>query len=191
MAISRSVKQCSICQHRERAAIDLALARGVSGGAIAKRYRVGPRSVYRHAEKHLPPQLRASLLAGPNLSIDVEKLRADEGQSFLAGLIALRHRLWALLDAAEEHGDANMGSRVAGQLHKNYELVGQHIGGLSRGTTVNNVLVAPIYIEVRAELIRALLPYPEAKEAVTQALIAIEARAAAEIDPNVFEAAPT
>jgi len=97
--------RCTICAHRECAGIDLALARGVSVRALAKRYDVGPDSIYRHAKNHLPPQLRASLITGPDLDIDLDKLRETEGQSLLANLIALRGRLFASLDVAEEAGD--------------------------------------------------------------------------------------
>ena len=55
----------------------------------------------------MPPQLRATLLAGPSIEgIDLDKLRDNETQSLLPNLIALRGRLFASLDAAEEAGDA-------------------------------------------------------------------------------------
>jgi hypothetical protein len=47
--------KCKICHHRERAAIDLALARGVSITALERRYQVHHDSLYRHARNHLPP----------------------------------------------------------------------------------------------------------------------------------------
>src|SRR5665647_371044 len=100
-------RQCLTCRHRERGAIDLALARGVSLGALAKRYGLGPDSLQRHARNHLPPQLRASLLCGPSIEgIDLDKLREVESQSLLMNLVNLRNRLFASLDVAEEAGDA-------------------------------------------------------------------------------------
>src|SRR4051812_5422315 len=104
--------RCRCCVHRERAAIDLALARGVSAYAISKRYCIGVDSIYRHAKNHLPPQLRAKLIGGPDSDIDLDKLREAESQSLLANLVALRHRLFASLDVAEEAGDGNMISRL-------------------------------------------------------------------------------
>jgi hypothetical protein len=83
--------------------------RGVSVPAIAKRFGLGSDSIYRHAKNHLPVQLRASLLAGPDLEgIDLDTLKESESQSLLAHLISLRHRLFASLDVAEEFGDTNM-----------------------------------------------------------------------------------
>lgn len=182
---TRAKLQCTVCSHRERAAIDLALARRVAASALARRYKLGERSLYRHAASHLPPQLRAKLLAGPDLAIDLDKLRDSEGQSWLAHLIAIRHRLFASLDVAEEAGDINALTRIAGQLHKNLELTGTYLGDLGRGsTTINNVLVMPEYVELRVELVRALAPYAEARQAVAQVLHAIEHKAAADIKPT-------
>jgi hypothetical protein len=51
---------------------------------------------------------------------------------------------------------------------------------------VNNVLLQPVYIEMRAEFMRALAPYAEAKLAVAQALRQIESKAATEVRPTGF-----
>jgi hypothetical protein len=51
--------------------IDLALARRVSVKALERRYGIHHDSLYRHAKTHLPPQLRAQLLAGPDTSVDL------------------------------------------------------------------------------------------------------------------------
>jgi hypothetical protein len=64
--MAKGATQCTVCLHRERAGIDLALARGVAVQALARRYKLGIDSLYRHAKNHLPPQLRAKLLAGPD-----------------------------------------------------------------------------------------------------------------------------
>jgi hypothetical protein len=180
--MKRKGPQCSVCKHREHAAIDLALARGVSLGACSRRYGLGPDSLYRHRLNHMPAQLRASLLAGPSIEgIDLDKLRETESQSLLMNLVSLRNRLFASLDVAEEAGDANMLARVAGQLHRNMEIVGKLLGDLSTGTTINNVLIQPQYIELRIGLVNALAAFPEARQAVAAVLHVIEHKAAADI----------
>lgn len=172
--------KCSICKHRELAAIDLALARGVSVGALAKRYQLGPDSLYRHRH-HMPEQLKAKLLAGPDIEgVDLDRLRETESQSLLANLIAIRRRLFAALDAGEEYADVNAITRVVGQLHRNLEITGELIGDLRLGsTTVNNVLVMPAYVELRVELVNALRGFPDAAAAVARVLHQIEGKAAA------------
>src|SRR5262245_7139262 len=181
--MGRRGPRCSICSHRELAGIDLALARGVSHRALAQRYGVGADAIGRHSRNHLPPQLRAKLLAGPDLDIDLDKLKESESQSLLANLVALRHRLFATLDTAEEAGDGNMISRIAGQLHHNLEVTGKLLGDLGVGsTTITNVLVMPQYVEMRVELVRALSPFPEARQAVAAALHRLESKAAKTIE---------
>jgi hypothetical protein len=176
---------CSVCSHRERAQIDMALARGVSAGALARRYKLGTDSLYRHARNHLPPQLRASLLAGPDLEgVDLDKLKETESQSLLANLVALRHRLFAALDTAEEFNDAGMLTRVSSQLHANLELTGKLLGDLSAGTTNVNVLIMPQYVELRVALVQALASFPEARQAVAAVLHQLESKAAADIKPR-------
>jgi hypothetical protein len=49
--------QCTVCSHREASNIDLALARGVSVTALARRYDLGTDSLYRHSSNHLPPRM--------------------------------------------------------------------------------------------------------------------------------------
>jgi len=179
-------KSCHVCAHRERAAIDLALARGVSVTALSRRYKVSTDSLYRHSNNHLPPQLRAKLIAGPDLEgVDLDKLKESESQSLLANLVALRHRLFAALDCAEEYQDAGMLTRVSSQLHANLELTGKLLGDLGVGSTTNvNVLVLPAYVEMRVALVQALSAFPEAKLAVAQVLHRLESKAAADIKPK-------
>jgi hypothetical protein len=171
--------KCKVCAHRERAAIDLALARGVSHGAVGRRYDVSSDSVQRHAKNHLPPQLRAKLIAGPDIDIDLGRLKETESQSLLAHLVALRHRLFASLDVAEECGDSNMVCRVTGQLHANLELTGKLLGDLGVGHNVTqNILIQP---EMRVALVDALAAFPEARKAVAVVLHGLEAKAAQDI----------
>jgi hypothetical protein len=185
--MKRRPTRCAICNHREHAAIDLALARGVSVRALARRYRpVSTDSIYRHANHHLPPQLRATLVAGPSIEgVDLDKLRENESQSLLSHLVSLRNRLFASLDVAEECGDSAMVARVSAQLHSNFELVAKLLGDLATGNTnITNILVAPQYVQMRVELVRALQPYPEAKQAVAKVLHALESKAADAIKVN-------
>lgn len=169
--------ECSVCRHRERAAIDLALARNVPFSVLARRYKLGSDSLRRHAKNHMPPQLRAQLLAGPEMPMDIDRLRETESQSLLSNIVALRHRLFAMMDAAEEVMDTAAAQRVAGQLHRNFELTGKLLGDLNTGTTINNnVLVSPVYIEMRTELVKALRGFPDARQAVALVLQGLETR---------------
>ena len=72
--ILKKGKLCTVCTHRERAAIDLAVARGVAVSALARRYDLGTDSIYRHRRAHLAAQLRAKLIAGPDIEIDLYRV---------------------------------------------------------------------------------------------------------------------
>lgn len=81
-------------------------------------------------------------------------------------------------------------SRVAGQLHHNLELTGKLLGDLGVGsTTINNVLLVPAYVNMRVELVRALAPYPDAREAVAAVLHRLEGDAAQVIEADTRELA--
>lgn len=102
--------------------------------------------------------------------------------SLLGHLVALRGRLFASLDTAEECGDGQMLARLAGQLHHNLEITGKLLGDLTAGgTSITNILIAPEYVQMRVSLVKALEPYPDARHAVAQALHAIESKAADDI----------
>ena len=175
--------KCNCCEHREVNSLNLALARGVSISALSNRFKLGHDSIYRHSKNHLPPQLRAQLVAGPDLSVDLDQLRTQESQSLLAHLIALRQRLFAALDTAGEYRDGAMLTRVSSQLHQNLELVARLVGDLNVGTHItNNVLVMPQYLELRSALVKALQPFGEARTAVAQVLHQLEHKAAAGIE---------
>jgi hypothetical protein len=183
---------CLVCRHRERAAIDLAIAHGVSGNAIASRYGVSSDSVHRHRQNHLPPQLRAKLLAGPELDIEVDKLREKESQSLLMHLVGLRGRLFHTLDIAEECGDGLMVSKLAGAIHKNLEITGRLLGDLAVGnTSTTNILIQPAYVELRVALMAALTVFPEARRAVAAALHLLENKSADQVrlDDRTFAGA--
>jgi hypothetical protein len=179
---------CKCCHHRELQGINLGLARGVSIRALERRYQVSRDSLYRHKASHLPPQLRASLIAGPDLAIDLDELRLTESQSLLVHLVALRGRLFSSLDVAEECRDATMVSRVSAQIHNNLEITGKLLGDLSSGhSSVTNILIAPQYVEMRVELVNALRPFPDAAKAVAAVLHTIEHKAADAIKADTRE----
>jgi hypothetical protein len=56
----------------------------------------------------------------------------------------------------------------------NLELIGKLLGELDAGPALN-VLVAPEWVSIRAGLLAALGPYPEARAAVAQRLLTLEA----------------
>ena len=85
---------CSVCRHKHRHQIDLAIVAGVSSNVLASRFEISPDSILRHAQNHLSPVQRAALLtASQPTAIDLEQLRTSESEGLLASLVAQRARL--------------------------------------------------------------------------------------------------
>ena len=146
---------------------------------LARRYGLSADALGRHSRNHLPAQLRAKLIAGPDLAIDLDRLRETESQSLLVHLVSLRARLFHSLDVAEENGDGHMLATLSSQIHRNLEVTGRLLGALGIGSSVtNNILIAPQYVEMRHAFLAALAPFPEARIAVAAALHGMEHKAA-------------
>ncbi len=170
----------TILDHPDRARIEHDLARGVPVRVIAKKHGISIHVLYRY-KSQLPPQLKtAHLGAKLKVGADLEKLRLDESEGLLVGLAQQRARLLMCQDAALLREDGREATFIASEIHRNLKLVGQYLGEFAQHqikTTVS-VLIQPEYLEMRAALMRALMPYPAARRAVADALHGIEARAA-------------
>jgi hypothetical protein len=155
-------RACTICTHPEHDAIDRALVDGASLRDIAGQYGVSKNAVDRHKAEHLP-------------SIMVKSKEASE-IAHADHLLAEANRLYRV---ATTIMDTNLAKkpmvtlqavRVAGRI---LELLGELMGELQRTPTVNIHLSAE-WLEVRAVLVQALQPYPEARTAVAAALSEVE-----------------
>ena len=106
----------AFCKHRERAAIDLALARGVSPRALARRFkaRYDTRSIDTRETISRRSCVPSSLPAPIWRRSTWTGCARTRAHRLLGNLVALRHRLFAWLDAAEEHGDGSMVARARG-----------------------------------------------------------------------------
>jgi hypothetical protein len=126
---------------------------------IASQHGVTERAVRYHMREHLP-----ALLA---LARDAE--RAARADTLLDRIEALHSRTMAILEAVEgrdEHGTALAAIREA---RRNLELVGEVTRELDRAGTINLELSVE-WQEVKAVLVNTLASYPEAQQAVFNAL---------------------
>ena len=88
-------RKCTVCLHRERAAIEQAIVAGETFRGVARRFAASADAVERHARAHLP----ASLVAGAQAA-DVA-----HGDGLLHRLEALAADARRIADRAEEAGD--------------------------------------------------------------------------------------
>jgi hypothetical protein len=157
-------RPCSVCTHDRRPDIDRALVAGAeSAPQIAAKYRVSPDAVLRH-KGHIPRRLVTAQDAQ-------DVARADD---LLGQVRTLQERALGLLDKAEEAGDYRTALAGIGQARACLELLAKLLGELDQRPVVNLTLSAE-WISVRAVLLGALAPYPDARTAVAARLSALDA----------------
>jgi transposase-like protein len=152
---------CTICSHEQRFAIEELLAtRQSTYRGIARKYGVSEDAVSRHVKAGHVSHLLA-------LAADAERAAAADG--LLDRIEALHSRTLAILEAVEgtdEHGTALAAIREA---RRNLELIGEVTRELDRAGTINLELSVE-WQEVKAVLVNTLASYPEAQQAVFNAL---------------------
>ncbi len=157
-------RSCSICTHSARAGIDRALVGGESFRGIARTYRVSEDAIARHRAQHLPERLAKAEAAS----------EAAEATDLLREVAALRSKAYGLLLRAEREGDIRTALAGVREARSCLELLAELQGELDRRPVVNLVVSAE-WLTVRAAMIAALAPYPEARRGVAERLVALEA----------------
>ena len=153
-------RTCTICTHPERETIDLALMGNNPLRDIARQWRVSKDAVARHKADHIPIHLAKAEEAR-------EVTTADD---LLGQLLSLNRETITILREARtgKDKDNELALKAIARAEKQIELQARLLGEL-KDTTVN-VLISPQWHELRAVLVHALIPYPQARIAVTEAL---------------------
>lgn len=154
---------CTVCTHPDRPAIDQALVNGKGVRETAALFRVSEDAVGRHKETHLPSTLVKAAVAA-------EVARADD---LLGQLAALRQDARRIGTKAEDIGDLKTALAGVRELVRIVELTAKLIGELDERPQVT-LVTAPEWLAVRAALLEALRPYPDARSAVAARLRALE-----------------
>jgi hypothetical protein len=157
-------RTCTICSHPKRAAIEAALVAGTPYRDIALQHRVGVLSVQRHASDHVKQQIAQAQEARDEAqALDVvRQLKAINGASI------------AILAAARRTGKHETALRAIDRIQRQLELQAKLLGDLDERPVVN-VMLSPEWLHVRAAMLAALAPHPEARLDVAAALFALEA----------------
>ncbi len=189
-------RRCTICQHPQRPNIDLAIATGISRRLIAVRFKVSADAAWRHGRAHLTPEIRAALatkvLARGG---DMRRILLEEGTGVVEALKAIRGPLFGMFLTAVDVGDARAATALSGRLHESLSLTAKLTGELvpHTGVSITNVLLSPDFMRLRAELLRVLARYPEAREEVAAVFRRVGLQAATEMGapgPKLIEAQP-
>jgi transposase-like protein len=152
-------RTCTICSHEDRREIDRALVERMPYRRIAPRYGVSDRSLRRHARDHLPELLAKAY----------EAEQSAEADRLLTDMRRLQAKTLLILQRAEEADDLRTALAAVREARNNIALLAEMRGQLDRRPVVN-VLVSPEWLELRALIVGALAPHPEAKAAVLVAV---------------------
>lgn len=157
-------RSCTICSHPEREAVDRALVEKVPNRRIASQYDVSERAVRNHKANHLPATLAKSQ--------DAQEVA--EADDLLAQVQDLQARTLSILAAAEETRQHRTALSAIREARSNLELLAKLVGELEETPQVN-ITVSAEWVQVRAVLLEALAPYPEARSAAAGELLKLEA----------------
>ena len=153
-------RRCTVCSHPEVEAIDQALVSGEPYRSVANRYEsLSQASVQRHQENHIPATLAKAKDAG-------EVAHAD---NLLDQVGDLQRRALAILGKAEEAGELRTALSAIREARGNLELLAKLLGELDERPVVN-LNVSPEWLQLRAVIVGALEPHPDARESVLRAI---------------------
>ena len=155
-------KTCTICTNPERTAINAALAKHEPFRTIAARYGTSVAALQRHKAEHMPYALARA-----------QQAKQDEDYDLLTQIRGLRSKAIGILLKAEAAGDLRTALLAIREARGCMELLAEMEGELSRQPVVNLTISAE-WVEVRAVLLQALQPFPEARAAVAGALLEVE-----------------
>lgn len=165
-------RQCTVCQHPRRGAIELELAQGGTQTAVAGRYQLTKFTVHRHWQNHVADSHKSALRLGSDAgTVDVGKLRDAMRSNTLPDLLDLKARLWGALDRAKAAGNLQIEGSLIGRALQLEESIARATGAL-RGdaVTVAGVINVNVYAELRGGLVQVLKTHPSAREALLEFL---------------------
>lgn len=151
-------RTCTVCAHPQRDAIDLALLAGEPYRHIAARWKLSTGALQRHRD-HLPGTLAKAH----------EAAEAVSAGTLLDRLKELNLETRDILKETREGKNHDLALKAIARVEKQLELEAKLIGELRDGPTVN-IYAAPEWVALRAVVLQALAPYPDAARAVAGAL---------------------
>jgi hypothetical protein len=161
-------KQCSICVHPDRAAIDQALATRDPYRNIAERFGVSAPALSRHRKKHLTAAMDAARKAEEGQAVATAlDIRAE-----IRGLVVKAREI---LEGEESKADGRLSLMAIREIRATLELLARLEGQLDTRAQVNvvNIIEHPDWITLRVEISQTLEPFPDALEALLARLEAL------------------
>lgn len=155
-------RRCTVCEHSDVQEINRRLVSGDSIAGIARDSAVSEDALRRHKEGHISKTLAASPSAKE--MTDADRLFAE--------IETVRTRALSLLDKAEDARSTKIYGPPSAYLKEFREyirLMAELSGQLASQPQIN-ILINPEWIQLRTVITNALEPYPDAKQAVLNAI---------------------
>lgn len=171
-------RPCVTCTHPKRYEIEKALVEGVPYRKLTKKYGPSSASLSRHRNDHLPAHLakaheaektkRVTKLEDHQAALAEQDTR--QALDVVQQLRAINSACLEVLQKSRSDGKDSMSLKAVDRIHRQIELQAKLLGELQEQGPQVNVLVAPEWHHIRVNVLQALNPYPEARQAVAEVL---------------------
>jgi hypothetical protein len=157
-------RKCQTCLHPQVAKIDFLLVSGAGEhgkgrNAVATKFGLSPGSVNNHLHRHISPEYRWAVMAGPfGSETELRELAAQEGTSVLQSLRVIfnghRHRWLLSMEAGDDSNMINHARLMSQMLWKIGQLTQEILPTpvIHQNNTVINVLEVPEYVQAITRL---------------------------------------
>jgi hypothetical protein len=174
-------KPCSVCNHPDRASIEISLANGIALRVLGLRFGLDASQLSRHRSNHMDEELIHKLrVRGHRSDEELAKIRDIESRSLLDHFTWQRGRLYANADRARALGD-DQGERAAmaeaGRLSQRIgNLLGEMGAHIVNNNTQINLVAMPVWHEFRTELAQEFRRDPDTVQRIAHVFEKIETR---------------
>lgn len=152
-------RQCTACTHPKTEALSLELIQGETIRGVARKYKLSTSAVARH-KKHLPHELLQSSTAQALVQAGSVMQRVQE----------LESRADRIYHEAMANKKQELALRALKEMREVTSLYAKLAGELETQTIHQHVHISPEWLSLRSVMLNALLPYPDAREALIQAI---------------------
>ena len=159
-------RSCAVCTHPRRAEFDKALVlETMSAAEVAREVGCNRTSVGRHQKNHLIATARPESKAS-----EVREVSKPGEIDIFSEVKALYTKMQKHLELAESEANWKAIRAFHNEARQDLELLAKLVGKIE-STPVYNLIVSPVWVQMRCVILRSLEPFPEARIAVSQALI--------------------
>ena len=164
-------RPCTVCRHKRRQEIEAALVAGTTYRTIADRWRISKTALIRHKSACVAPKVAEAVAAAESEHTErlIDQVRGLHDRT-VALVVTVEGILGRARKPAAKLAAVVVAAKVVKEIRGNMELLGRLTGELDSGKTTVNVFHNPQWIELRGAIVAALVPHPDARQAVLAAV---------------------